>query len=72
VLAIELVCAAQAADLRADVASPGPATSAVLRRLREQIPFMDVDREVASQLATAEAMLPELVSVAESVTGPLG
>jgi len=71
VLAIELVCAAQAADLRADVAEPGPATSAVLRRVRDEIDFMDVDREVAGQLVDAEAMLPDVVAAAASVVGGL-
>ncbi|MFL6136855.1 MAG: histidine ammonia-lyase [Frankiaceae bacterium] len=71
VLAIELVCAAQAADLRADVAEPGPATSAVIRRVRRDVAHMAVDREVAPQLAAAEAMLADVVAAAESVTGPL-
>jgi hypothetical protein len=33
---------------------------------------MDVDREVAPQLAAADRLLPELVGAAESVSGRLG
>src|SRR3954464_11018100 len=71
VLAVELVCASQGIDLRADVAGPGPATAAVHARLRASVPRMDVDREVGSQLAAADHLLPELVAAAESVSGPL-
>ena len=71
VLAVEMVCAAQAIDLRASVAEPGPATRAVHDRLRRDIPAMYADREVAPQLATADALLPDLVAAAESVIGPL-
>ncbi|MDX6285349.1 MAG: histidine ammonia-lyase [Frankiales bacterium] len=71
VLAVELVCAAQAIDLRADIAGPAAATAAVHNRLRADVPWMDVDREVASQLAAADRLLPDLVAAAESVAGPL-
>jgi histidine ammonia-lyase len=71
VLAVELVCATQGIDLRADVAAPGAATAAVHQRLRADVPRMDVDREVSSQLMAADGLLPELVAAAESVTGPL-
>ncbi|HYT09481.1 MAG TPA: histidine ammonia-lyase, partial [Mycobacteriales bacterium] len=50
VLAVEILCAAQAVDLRADVAPPGPAGSAVHALLREHVPAMDVDREVTDQI----------------------
>jgi histidine ammonia-lyase len=71
VLAIELVCAAQATDLRAEVATPGPATGAALARVRADVAAMDVDREVAPQLAAAEAVLADVVAAAESLVGPL-
>ncbi len=71
VLAVELVTAAQAIDLRAPVAAPGPATAAVHDRIRAAVPRMDVDREVAPQLAAADALMEELVAAAETVTGPL-
>jgi histidine ammonia-lyase len=72
VLAVEMVCAAQAIDLRADTASPSPAVAAAHAVLREQVPAMNVDREVAPQLAAVDALLPELVAAAEGVAGPLG
>ncbi len=71
VLAVELVCAAQGVDLRADVAVPGPATAAVHAQLRSEVPRMDRDREVAPQIAAVDALLPDLVAAAETVTGPL-
>ena len=71
VLAVELLCAAQGLDLRADIAEPGPATDAVRGRLREDVPRMDVDREVASQIEAVRSILADLVAAAESVTGPL-
>jgi histidine ammonia-lyase len=71
VLAIELVCAAQALDLRADVAAPGPATGAALGRLRREIDVMRVDREVAGQLGAAEAMLLDVVAAVEDAIGTL-
>jgi histidine ammonia-lyase len=71
VLAVELVCAVQAIDLRADIAGPGEPTGAVHNRLREEVPRMDVDREVSPQLVAADRLLPDLVAAAESVTGSL-
>jgi histidine ammonia-lyase len=71
VLAVELICAAQGVDLRAEVAPPGTATAAVHARLRAAIPRMDVDREVGSQITTADHLLAELVDAAQSVSGPL-
>jgi len=55
VIAIELVCAAEAIDLRG--LPPGPATGAVVSCLRRHIPRMDVDRFVAPDLAMAEALV---------------
>lgn len=71
VLAVELVCAAQGIDLRADVAPPSPAIGAVHDVIRAQVPSMPVDREVAPQLAAVEVLLPALVEAAEGVAGPL-
>ena len=72
VLAVEMVCAAQAIDLRADVAAASPAVSAAHAALREHVPAMNVDREVAPQIAAVDALLPALVDVAEGVAGSLG
>ncbi len=71
VLAVELLCAAQGLDLRADVAEPGPATAAVRARLRADVPHMAVDREVAQQIDAVRRMLSDLVAAAEAVAGPL-
>lgn len=71
VLAVELVCAAQALDLRADIAAPSPAVAAAHALLRQQVPPMHVDREVSPQLEAVDAALPELVAAAEQVAGPL-
>jgi histidine ammonia-lyase len=55
VAAIELVCAAEAVDLRGLEA--GPATAAVIACLRERVPRMDVDRFLAPDLAAAEELV---------------
>jgi histidine ammonia-lyase len=55
VVAVELVCAAEAVDLRG--LAPGPATAAVMACLRERVPRMDVDRFLAPDLAAAEELV---------------
>jgi len=55
VVAVELVCAAEAVDLRG--LTPGPATAAVVACLRERVPRMDVDRFLAPDLAAAEELV---------------
>ena len=71
VLAVEMVCAAQAIDLRAEVAAPSPAVAAAHALLRERVATMSVDREVSPQIEAVDQLLPELVAAAESVAGPL-
>jgi histidine ammonia-lyase len=71
VLAVELLCAAQAIDLRASVAPPSPAVGAAHAALRAHVPAMNVDREVAPQIAAVDALLPDLVAAAEGVAGSL-
>jgi histidine ammonia-lyase len=71
VLAAELLCAAQAIDLRADTAVPGPAAAAVHALIRAHVPAMDVDREVTPQIEAVQALLPEIVSAAQEVAGRL-
>ncbi|MEP6697506.1 MAG: histidine ammonia-lyase [Pseudonocardiales bacterium] len=71
ILAVELLCAAQALDLRATIAPAGPATAAVRDEIRGRVPMMDVDREVTSQVRSVAERLAVLVAVAESVAGPL-
>jgi histidine ammonia-lyase len=72
VLALEAFAAAQALDLRAPL-EPGPATAAVLRAIRERVPFAEQDREFAPdiQMVTDLVRGGALVAAAEPVTGPL-
>jgi histidine ammonia-lyase len=71
VLAVELLAAAQAVDLRADLAGPGPAGAAVHRVVRSQVAAMDVDRVVSDQIAAVDRLLPDLVAAAEGAVGAL-
>ncbi len=71
VLAVEIITAAQGIDFRVDIAQPAPAVAAVQKRLRDVIEPMLTDRVVADQIDTAAKLLPELVAVAESASGPL-
>ena len=71
VLAVELLCAAQGIDLRAELAPPGPAAAAVHAALRAVVPPMNTDREVTPQIEAVSRLLPDLVAAAEQVTGPL-
>jgi histidine ammonia-lyase len=56
ILAIEMVAAARAIELRAPLVA-APATAAVITRLRESVPGPGPDRFLAPELAEAEAML---------------
>jgi histidine ammonia-lyase len=72
ILAVEALCAAQAVELRAPL-RPGPATSAVLARIRREVPFMAEDRFVAPDLERARELVQsgELVLAAGEAAGPL-
>ena len=70
-LAVEVCCAAQGIDLRADVAAPSEALGAVHAAVRAWVPMMDVDREVAEQIASIDGLLPSLVEVAGAGCGGL-
>jgi histidine ammonia-lyase len=62
VLAIELLVAAQALDLRMsglDGAAPGAGVAEALVRLRERVRHLDGDREPGPDLAAATAMVHE-------------
>jgi len=65
ILAIELLVAAQALDLRlagsggADGSTPGTGVAAALGRIRERIRHLDGDREPGPDLAAATAMVHE-------------
>ena len=49
-LAVEVCCAAQGIDLREQIAAPSEPLRAVHAAVRERVPMMAVDREVAEQL----------------------
>lgn len=72
VIAIEILTAARALDLRTPL-RPGPATGAVVARLREVVPPPGPDRYLAPEIAAVTAMVRDgsLVAAAEAVTGPL-
>jgi histidine ammonia-lyase len=72
VLAIEVLTAARALELRAPV-TPAPATAAVLARLREHVGGPGPDRHLAPDIAAATALVRDrsLVAAATSITGPL-
>jgi histidine ammonia-lyase len=69
-LAIEILCAAQALELRREASGalrPSPETEAVIARLRAEVPALPTDRFLAPDLAAAErlvrsgALLPEWI-----------
>ena len=63
-LAVEICCATQGIDLRAEIAAPSEPLRAVHDAVRASVPRMDVDREVAEQIAAVDALLPQLCRVA--------
>jgi histidine ammonia-lyase len=63
-LAIEICCAAQGVDLRAPVAAPSVPLRAVHAVVRAVVPRMDIDREVAAQIAAVDTLLPEVCRAA--------
>ena len=56
ILAVELVCAARALDLRAPLA-PAAGTGAAHAAVRQRIPGPGPDRRLAPELATAEELV---------------
>ncbi|MEU0565715.1 histidine ammonia-lyase [Nonomuraea sp. NPDC005983] len=72
VLAVEVLTAARALDLRAPL-RPAPATAAVVAALRETIPGPGPDRFLAPEIEAAVRLVADgaVVAAAESVTGPL-
>ena len=70
-LAVEVCCAAQGVDLRADIAVPSEPLRAVHAVIRERVPVMEVDREVSEQIITVDELLPGLVDVAAANCGGL-
>jgi histidine ammonia-lyase len=72
VLAVELLTAARALDLRAPLA-PAAATGAVRDRLRAEVPGPGADRWLAPEIEVAVDLVAsgEVVAAAEAVVGPL-
>src|SRR5450759_1788089 len=72
ILAVELVSAARAQDLRRPL-KPSPATAAVRDLLRKHVPGAGADRFLAPELAAAEQLIRSgaVLGAAESVTGAL-
>jgi histidine ammonia-lyase len=72
VVAIELLTAARALDLRAPLA-PAPATAAVRDRLRQAVPGPGPDRYLAPEIEAAVRLVAdgEVLAAAEAVVGPL-
>lgn len=71
VVAIELVCAAQAIDLHDEILSPGKGTKIAYDLLRKQVPPMLKDRIVSPDL-NAIAALVESGNIRESIEKKLG
>jgi histidine ammonia-lyase len=70
-LAVEILCAAQGIDLRLDIAPPSAATTAAHDTVRAHVPRMDVDREVAGQIAAINDLLPEICAATAGQCGGL-
>ncbi len=72
ILAVEAACAAQALDLRHPL-EPARATGAVRQRIRQDVPFIEVDTFMAPHLEAAERLVHTgaLVEAAENTIGIL-
>jgi histidine ammonia-lyase len=70
-LAVEVLCAAQGIDLRAGIAPPSAASAAAHAEVRAHVERMDVDREVAGQIAAVNDLLPEICAAAAAQCGGL-
>jgi histidine ammonia-lyase len=72
VLAVELVCAARAIELRAPL-TPAPGTGSAVDSLRERVDGVGPDRWLSPELGAAEELLRsgDLLDAVESTIGPL-
>jgi histidine ammonia-lyase len=72
VIAIEVLTAARAIDLRAPL-QPAPAVAAVIACLRHEVAGPGPDRHLAPEIEIATRMVStgEILRAAETVTGPL-
>jgi histidine ammonia-lyase len=65
-LAVEILCAAQGVGMRSDIAAPSAAIAAVHGLIRDNVPRMDVDREVSEQIVAIDELLPEICAAAST------
>ncbi len=70
VLALEALAAAQALDLRAPL-QPGPATAAARDAIREEVPFLEVDRELGPDIGAVIGLVRSgaVIAAAEGALG---
>jgi histidine ammonia-lyase len=73
VVAMEVLCAAQALELRRPL-SPARATAAALAAVRQVVPFLPEDRALKPDVDAAIELVRSgaLLEAVESATGPLG
>ena len=71
-LAVEILCAAQGIDQRAPIGQPSGPVAAVHTVIREQVPAMNLDREVSGQITAVDAMLAQVCETAAASCGGLG
>ncbi len=71
-LAVEVLCAAQGIDLRAGIAGPAAPLAAVHALIRQHVPRMDADREVAAQISAVDGLLPQLCAAAAAARPAAG
>ena len=70
-LAVEILCAAQGVGMRSDIAAPSAPIAAVHSLIRDNVPRMDIDREVSEQIAAIDGLLPEICQTASAHCGGL-
>jgi histidine ammonia-lyase len=72
VIAIELLCAAQALDVFTNM-KPGQGSAAAYRAIRETVPHLDKDRILAKDIEAVKGLMRggEIVAAVEDVVGEL-
>jgi histidine ammonia-lyase len=70
-LAVETLCAAQGLDLRSHIAPPSAAMAGAHAAVRDRVPRMDADREVAGQIAAVDELLRDICAAAAAHCGGL-
>ena len=57
--------------MRSDIAAPSAPISAVHSLIRDNVPRMDIDREVSEQIVAIDELLPEICQTASTHCGGL-